>query len=176
MASKVKQSTGKKTVPATRHVPWLWIGMAGAIILVAGIVFWQWYTKEAFKLTAGDKDLVVLLRNDKLARYRVQYTGRHPVNINSLQVMLEGQILHIDVEKVVLVYDGKETSLASDGTLPADAQIVLAPGGIFEVQVTYRGQTLGRNYMYGFRINYASRNGQQTYELVSNFDYAIIVE
>jgi hypothetical protein len=44
------------------------------------------------------------------------------------------------------------------------------------VQVTYLGQTLGGNYMYGFRIGYGDDPEAEPFDLIAEFDYAIIVE
>ena len=177
MAGKDKgKPTPTKSKPKKQLFTWQWLALGGLIVIIAGFFIWQYYPRDAFSMTEGEKNLLVLLRNDKSTQYRVQYNGRKPVKINSLQVMLEGQILHIDVVKVVLSYNGQELTLDPQGNLASGDELLVAPGGIFDVRVTYRGQTLGKNYMYGFRINYTAGDSQQTYELVTKYDFAIDVE
>jgi hypothetical protein len=127
-------------------------------------------------MLGGDEQLVVLLRNEKNGNYVVRYEGRNPAELNSLHVMLGGQILHVDVKQVVIVHNGQEVILEGDGTLPAGSQVTLAPGDELEVRVTYLGQTLGGNYMYGFRIGFGDDPQAEPWDLIAEFDYAIIVE
>jgi hypothetical protein len=90
--------------------------------------------------------------------------------------MLAGQVLHVDVRQVVLKYGDQELTLGGDGRLPEGSEVVVQPGDAFDVQVTFRGQTLGGNYLYGFEIGYLTGERDRTVQLVLNYDYAIVVE
>ena len=129
-----------------------------------------------FAMMGGDDQLVVLLRNEKDGNYMVRYEGRNPAELFSLHVMLGGQILHVDVKQVALIHNGQEIILEGDGTLPTGSQLILSPGDELEVRVTYLGQTLGGNYMYGFRIGFGEDPQAEPWDLIAEFDYAIIVE
>jgi hypothetical protein len=131
---------------------------------------------EPFVMVGGDEQLVVLIRNEKEGSYQVRYEGRNPAELQSLQVMLGGQILHVDVAQVVIVQEGNEVILEGDGTLPEGSQVMLTPGEEFIVRVTFLGQSLGGNYMYGFRIVYGDDPGAEPVDLIAEYDYAVIVE
>jgi hypothetical protein len=124
----------------------------------------------------GDEQLLVLLRNNKDGNYRVRYEGRDPTELRSLHVMLGGQILHVDVQQVVIVHNDQEIVLEPDGALPTGSQVTLDSGDEFDVIVTYIGRTLGGNYMYGFRMGYGDDPQGEPFDLIAEFDYAIIVE
>lgn len=124
----------------------------------------------------GDEQLLVLLRNEKDGNYQVRYEGREPVELQSLHAMLGGQILHVDVKQVAITHNVQEVILEGDGSLPEGSQIILAPNDEFNVRVTYLGQTLGGNYMYGFRIVYGDDPNADPFDLIAEFEYAIVVE
>ena len=63
-----------------------------------------------------------------------------------------------------------------DGAVPQGTVIILDPGEEFNVRVTYLAQTMGGNYMYGFRIGHGDDPGAEPFDLIAEFDYAIIVE
>jgi hypothetical protein len=127
-------------------------------------------------MLGGDEQLLVLLRNERDGNYQVRYEGREPAELQSLHVMLGGQILHVDVKQVAVVHNGQEVILEGNGTLPEGSQIILAPDDEFDVRATFLGQTLGGNYMYGFRIGFGEDPDAEPFDLVAEFDYAIIVE
>lgn len=155
----------------------LWILVPLLLILLgAGGYFLLARNSVRFAMVSGEKSLVVLLRNDEQGVYRARYEGRQPVDLRSLHVMLAGQILHVDVKQVVLSYQGEEIILEPDGKLPSGMSLQLPPGAEFEVKVTFVGQSLGGNYMYGFRIGYGSGDQETLYELRAGYDYAIVVE
>jgi hypothetical protein len=131
---------------------------------------------DPFIMMGGDEQLLVLLRSEKDGQYQVQYDGRNPTELNSLHVMLGGQILHVDIKQVVILHNGQEVILEGNGTLPQGSQLILTPGDEFEVRVTYLGQTLGGNYMYGFRIGYGDDPQAEPWDLIAEFDFAVIVE
>jgi hypothetical protein len=127
-------------------------------------------------MLGGDEQLLVLLRNERDGNYQVRYEGREPAELQSLHVMLGGQILHVDVKQVAVVHNGQEVILEGNGTLPEGSQVILAPDDEFDVRATFLGQTLGGNYMYGFRIGFGEDPDAEPFDLVAEFDYAIIVE
>jgi hypothetical protein len=129
-----------------------------------------------FEIMGGDEQLVVLLRNDKDGQYQVRYEGRQPTELHSLHVMLGGQVLHVDVVQVVIIQGENEVILEGDATLPEGSQVILEPGEEFDVRVTFRGQSLGGNYMYGFRIVYGDDPEAEPIDVTAEFDYAVIVE
>jgi hypothetical protein len=91
-------------------------------------------------------------------------------------VMLAGQVLRVDVRQVAVVHGDQEYVLGGDGRLPEGSELVLEPGEVFDVRVTFRGQSLGGNYLYGFEIGYLDGERERTVQLVLDYDYAIVVE
>jgi hypothetical protein len=148
------------------------------VVLILGVVLSSCsiVNPTPFVMLGGDEQLLVLLRNEKDGNYQVRYEGREPAELQSLHVMLGGQILHVDVKQVAVVHNGQEVILEGNGTLPEGSQIILAPDDEFDVRVTYLGQTLGGNYMYGFRIGFGEDPDAEPFDLVAEFDYAIVVE
>ena len=157
-------------------IPRVWFLLC--VVLSLGVLLGSCsvFNPDPFIMMGGDEQLLVLLRNEKDGHYQVQYDGRNPAELNSLHVMLGGQILHVDIKQVVIVHNGQEIILEGNGTLPEGSQLILAPGDEFEVQVTYLGQTLGGNYMYGFRIGYGDDPQAEPWDLIAEFDFAVIVE
>ena len=155
----------------------LWVGISIIILVIGfGLTGCSGLNPDPFVMVGGDEQLLVLLRNEKDGNYQVRYEGREPTELNSLKVMLGGQILHVDVQQVVIVLNDQEIVLEPDGAVPANAQVTLAPEDEFDVRVTYKAQTLGGNYMYGFRIGYGDDPQAEPFDLITEFDYAIIVE
>lgn len=173
------KSSGKRSARATNtgNGIQLWIIIPIVLILLGtgGYLLLE-RNGVKFSMVSGEESLVVLIRNEKQGIYRARYEGRRPLNLRSLHVMLAGQILHVDVKQVVLSYQGQEIVLEPDGKLPPGTTLVLPPGAEFEVKVTFLGQSLGGNYMYGFRIGYGKEDQQAIYELKAGYDYAIVVE
>ncbi len=159
-----------------RRYTWVWIVVGVLMLAVAAFFLMQGLSSEPFVLLEGEEELLVLIRNDEEGVYRAQYAGRKPVDIESLQVMLAGQVLHVDVKEVALIREGQEVILKGDGTLPPGTQFNLKQDEAFDVRVTFLGQSIGGNYMYGFRIDYGDGGKTKAYELVLDFDYAIIVK
>lgn len=159
------------------QIPWIWL-VAGVLVLVAIVALvWQTQTRAAFVLQDGQDELLVLIRNDASGVYQVQYRGRQPVQLQSIKPMLAGQILHVDVREVAVSKDSAEVVLEQPaGALPEAHEISLQPGDAFNIRLTLRGQSIGGNYLYGFRIGYQDGGSEQTFELVMDFDYEIIVE
>ena len=134
------------------------------------------FESDPFVMIGGDEQLLVLLRNEKDGHYQVQYEGRSPAELNSLHVMLGGQILHVDIKEVTVIHDGQEITLEGNGRLPEGTQLILDPGDEFQVRVTYLGQTLGGNYMYGFRIGIGDDPQAEPWDLIAEYDFTVIVE
>jgi len=154
----------------------LWLGISVVLLLSTPLSACSVVNPDPFAMVGGDEQLLVLLRNDKDGHYQVRYEGRQPTELHSLHVMLGGQILHVDVVQVAIIQGENIVILEGDGKLPEGAQIFLAPDEEFEVRVTFRGQTLGGNYMYGFRIVYGDDPRAEPVDLIAEFDYAVIVE
>lgn len=114
--------------------------------------------KPAFQFVDGEKAAVVLIRNIDNGSYQVQFNGDQPAQIQSLQVMIAGQILHVDVASVNLKL-GDQTVTLIDNNVPEGERFVVQPGETLTVEVSYNGQSLGFNYVHGFRITYTT-NGQ----------------
>lgn len=163
---------GSKGGSRTSAVLWVVVILIAAIMLSACSVL----NPDKFVMVSGDEQLVVLLRNEKDGHYQVRFEGRGDTELHSLQVMLGGQILHVDVAQVAIVQAGQEVILNGDGTLPEGSQVVFAPDEEFEVRVTFHGQTLGGNYMYGFRMVSGDDLQAEPVDLIAEYDYAVIVE
>ncbi|OGO65512.1 MAG: hypothetical protein A2Z45_04710 [Chloroflexi bacterium RBG_19FT_COMBO_55_16] len=176
MQSKEKRSPRSQSDQKKRNLPWAWIALGAVVAVALAVVFWLIQNRHTFVIAEGETEVVVLLRNEKEATYRIKHEGRKPVDMQTLQVMLAGQILHVDVKQVTLVHDGQEVVLEPDGRLPAGTEMKLAPGDLFDVRVTMIGQTTGGNYLYGFRLGYAAGNRTRTDELVLEYEYKIFVE
>ena len=177
MLDQVKSKRSQKATSRSRlGGPWVWILIGGVIILAAG-AFLLWSRNQLpFSLVEGNQQLVVLIRSDRESVYQLRYDGRQPANLQTLKVMLAGQVLHVDVRQVTMVHDDQEYVLAGDGSLPAGSELILEPGEEFDVHVNFRGQTLGGNYLYGFEVGYLAGERERTVRLVLDYDYAIIVE
>jgi len=154
------------------------VGLVISIVLLFGILVssCSLVNPDPFAMVGGDEQLVVLLRNEKDGFYQVRYEGNEPSVLQSLVVMLGGQILHVDIAKVAIIQGENEVILQGDGRLPEGSQVRLNPDEEFEVRVTYHGQTLGGNYMYGFRIVSGDDPGAEPFDLIAEYDYAVIVE
>jgi hypothetical protein len=133
-------------------------------------------TPDQFTIIGGDEQLLVLMRNDQDGFYQVSYEGRDPAELQSLHVMMEGQTLHVDIIEVAVLQGENEVILAGDASVPAGSQVILEPGEEFTVRVTYRGQTLGGNYMYGFRIAHGDDPQAAPVDYPAEQDFVVVVE
>lgn len=154
----------------------VWLVVSVILLLSIPLSACSVVNPDPFAMVGGDEQLLVLLRNDKDGHYQVRYEGRQPTELHSLHVMLGGQILHVDVVQVAIIQGENIVILEGDGKLPEGSQILLAPDEDFEVRVTYHGQTLGGNYMYGFRTVHGDDPQAEPVDLIAEFDYAVIVE
>ena len=154
----------------------IWVPLTAALILIGTLASCSIVNPTPFVNLGGDEQLLVLLRNEGDGNYQVRYEGREPAELQSLHVMLGGQILHVDVKQVVISHNDQEVILKGDGSLPEGSQIIFAPNDEFNVRVTYLGQTLGGNYMYGFRIVHGDDPEADPFDLIAEFEYTIVVE
>ena len=153
-----------------------WLAITGLLVITLGLSSCSILNPASVERVGGDEQVFVLLRNEEVGNYQIRYGGRNQTDLRSLKVMLGGQILHADVQEVAILHEGQEVVLEGDGTLPAGSHIVFSPGDEFEVKVTYLGQTPGGNYMYGFRIGYGDDPQEEPQDLITEFDFSIIVE
>ena len=175
MQSQKKSSTSHPS-QQKRSSRWLWAGLLLiAVLAIAGLVYFS-RQGDRFSIVSGEKQVLVLLRDEKTSDYRLRYTGRNPVDLTAAQVMLAGQVLHVDVKPVILVKDSQELQVQPDGSLPAGTSFHLEPNDEFDVRVTYLGQTLGGNYLYGFKLGYSQDGRERTEDLVMQYDYEVIVQ
>ena len=154
----------------------VWLVISAVVLVGIVVASCSVVNPDPFVMVGGDEQLLVLMRNDKDGYYQVRYEGRQPGELQSLHVMLGGQILHVDVVEVTIIQGENEVVLQGDGRLPEGSQVILEPGEEIEVQVTYHGQTLGGNYMYGFRIVHGDDPQAEPIDLVAEYDFSVIVE
>lgn len=175
--AKKEKRTSKVGAPTRpKRIPWFWL-FVGVILLAAGYIIWHQQTAPRFVLVEGKKDLLVLIRDEEEGTYRLKYEGRQPVQLQSLQVMLAGQVLHVDVKQVTLKRGEQAVTLEQPkGIMPAGVDFTLRPGDEFEISILFAGQTIGGNYLYGFKIGYAQAEHSDTYELILEYDYSVVVK
>jgi len=154
----------------------VWLVISAVVLVGIVVASCSVVNPDPFVMVGGDEQLLVLMRNDKDGYYQVRYEGRQPGELQSLHVMLGGQILHVDVVEVTIIQGENEVVLQGDGRLPEGSQVILEPGEEFEVRVTFHGQTLGGNYMYGFRIVHGDDPQAEPIDLVAEYDFSVIVE
>jgi hypothetical protein len=154
----------------------VWLVISAVVLVGIVVASCSVVNPDPFVMVGGDEQLLVLMRNDKDGYYQVRYEGRQPGELQSLHVMLGGQILHVDVVEVIIMQGENEVVLQGDGRLPEGSQVILEPGEEFEVRVTFHGQTLGGNYMYGFRIVHGDDPQAEPIDLVAEYDFSVIVE
>ena len=130
-------------------IPRVWFLLCAFLILGVLLGSCSALNPDPFAIMGGDEQLVVLLRGEKDGHYQAQYVGCNPSELNSLHVMLGGQILQVDIKQVTTIHNGQEVILEGNGTIPEGSRIIFEPGDEFEVRGTYLGRTLGGNYMYG---------------------------
>ncbi len=147
--------------------------MAGIVLLA--FLFYRSQQARLFTLTQGDEALVILLRDTQDGVYTLQYNGRQPVEITGVQTMLAGEILHMDVEGVSLESDSQQVAVVQN---QVEEPFRVQPGETFQVHVTFSGQTLGYNYLYGFRLTYTGGGGTpRTFDaLDKDFRFLLTVE
>jgi hypothetical protein len=171
------QNSQKKSTEASLTTSQIWIVVIVGLVIIAVVVYFfvQNLNRESFVLTSGDVAVVVLIRSDETGTYTVEYKGDTPVQIKNLQVILAGQILHVDVTQVNLTTENQNVTLEKNN-VPEGQQFIVNPGETFNIAVTYFGQTIGFNYMYGFRINYDEGDQNLTIDVMDKDKYLVAVE
>jgi len=166
-----RKSSGQRNL----NLPLLFLGL-GLLAVIAVFVFVQMQNTTPFVFVAGEEGLVVLLRNQGEGVYTLRYTGQQPAELVNMQVMMAGEILHLDVEQVRLVSNDHDVILEQN-RIPEGQVFTLQPNTTLDVRITFSGQTLGFNYLYGFRIGLQEGERQRTVEIIDpDFRYALIVE
>ncbi len=149
-----------------------------ALVVVALLVALVYQSQQAkgFTLVGGDQAVVVLLRDTQPGVYSVQYQGKASTNITGVQVMLAGEILHMDVDSVTLINGEQEVAVVKN-RVPAETPFEVRPGDVFQVKVNFLGQTLGYNYLYGFIFDYTLDGKEQTFQVTDkDFRFLVTVE
>ncbi len=164
----------KKKAPERDNRP-VWIGLVVLLgVVLLAYLFYRNRQTHLFTLTQGDESLLILLRDTEDGVYTVQYNGRQPVEITGVQTMLAGEILHMDVEAVTLEGDTQQIAVVEN---QAEQPFRVSPGGTFRVRVTFSGQTLGYNYLYGFRLTYTGGGTPRTFDAVDkDFRFLLTVK
>lgn len=136
--------------------------------------------QSRFEFFAGDESVIVLLREDDLGTYQVRYIGSQPAQIRNIQTMIAGEILHVDVEQVRVVTENHDIVLV-DNNVPEGQALQVNPQDVLEMQVTFSGQSIGYNYLHGFRINFDVEGENLTEDVVDpevpdGYQYLVAVE
>jgi len=154
-----------------------WIIIVALVVVVALVALvYQNQQVKGFTLVSGDQAVVVLLRDTQPGVYSVQYRGKAPTNITGVQVMLAGEILHMDVDSVMLI-NGKQEVAVVKNRVSAETPFVVEPGDVFQVKVNFLGQTLGYNYLYGFIFDCTLDGEEQTFQVTDkDFRFLVTVE
>lgn len=157
----------------------LWYGAGAALLLFIVIaVLVSQASSLPFKLTGGETNPLVLLRNEATVSYEFTYEGASPAVLERLIPRIQlyrDQVLVADVQRVYLVRNGEAVEL-DDGYAPEGVTIEIQPGEVFGVDVVYLGQELGWNRIYGFRIQYTVDGRAVDGELTLRDDYYVFVE
>ncbi len=149
-----------------------------ALVVVALFVALIYQNQQAtrFTLVSGDQAVVVLLRDTQPGMYSVQYQGKASTNITGVQVMLAGEILHMDVDSVTLINGGQDVAVVKN-RVPEETPFEVKPGDVFQVKVNFLGQTLGYNYLYGFIFDCTLDGEKQTFQVTDkDFRFLVTVE
>jgi hypothetical protein len=174
-----KQSTPKSKPAAGKGASsqMLWIGL-GLVVVVAlvALVIYQMQTRIPFSILGGEQPLVVLVRTDEQGLYSLRYTGGEPAQIKGVTVMLAGENLRVDVKSTTLRAGSQSVTLEKN-QVPAGQAFRVEPQQTFEAQVNFYGQTIGYNYVYGFRITYESGGRERTVDVIDkDYKYLVTVE
>lgn len=172
-----KNKNARKNGDRNRQNSLVWIALVLVVLIGVAIYFFGIRSQVAFQLQDGQENLLVLIRNQAEGTYQVLYKGGEPVELESLRVILGGQILHVDVVQVTVQYQGQEVVLSQPaGEMPSGEQFTIQPGDTFTTKIIFRGQTLGGNYFKGFRVGYSTADQTATYDMEVGDDYAIVVQ
>jgi len=157
----------------------IWYGAGAAVVLFVVIAFFVARASAIpFELTGGETNPLVLLRNETVVNYEFTYTGSSPGTLERLipRIQLyQGQVLVADVQEIWVEIDGEQVVL-EEGYFPEGVSLELQPGETFQIGVSYLGQELGWNRIYGFRIQYSINGRSVDGELRLTDDYYVFVE
>lgn len=133
-----------------------------------------------FEFSGGDEQVVVLLRNDEIAEYQVTNKGNNPVEITSVLVKFAGEILHVIVDQTELQFNDQSVVLQKND-VPEGQNFLVEPGETFNIVTTLKGESIGFNYLSGFRITYKEDGNSNTVDVndpdvPETYNYLVIVE
>lgn len=179
MADKKKTVTKKQPQAGLSGSKLLWIGVGAAVLLFVLIaLFVASRSGIPFEMTGGEVNPIVVLRNENTIYYEFSYTGESPATLQRFipRIQLyQDQVIVADVQGVSIVYNGEEIVL-DDGSVPEGTDLTIAPGATFQVGVTFLGQEIGWNRIYGWRVQYTVAGEAVDGELELKDDYYIFVE
>jgi hypothetical protein len=173
--TKSKKQPGKNKNSTGSSTALLWVFIVAMIGVIVFALYQQTQTRASLSFIGGDEAVVVLLRTTEQGSYILRNDSSQVVQITNLQAMLAGEILHVDVVESHLI-KGDQSMRLIQGNLPAGEVFDVQPGETFTVQLSMLGQTLGHNYVYGFRVAYEDQRGSRTEEVIDEFSYVVVVE
>lgn len=153
----------------------MWVFLVALVGLVAFMIYQQMQARTTLAFIDGDEAVVVLIRNMDIGTYTLRNDSSQTVRITNVQAMLAGEIIHVDVVESRLSNGAQDLRL-SQGDLPEGENLEVQPGETFDVQLTFLGQTLGFNYVYGFRVTFEDQRGSRVEEVIDEFSYLVVVE
>lgn len=178
MANSKKSSSSRAAKPKNPS-RMLWIGIGAAVVLFVVIAFIvSRGNKSPFEMTGGDTNPLVVLRNETTVYYQFEFKGGRPVELTRVipRIQLfQDQVMTVDVQAIALRTADGDIPL-KDGYFPEGESLALQPGDTFEIGVTYLGQELGWNRIYGFKLQYTQAGQSFESELELTDDYYVFVE
>jgi hypothetical protein len=175
MTNQSAEKAGWRSALEGRNFLLLGVGAVAVLSIIVAIVIWQ-RTAIPIEFLGGDEAPIVLLGNPYETRYEFRNTSDKPLSVDRFVPMLKGQFIYVDVEEVRLQVGDQEAVMEVGGRIPAGESFVVAPGGAFEVFVTYMGQELGGNQVFGFRIAYTVDGSTVESDLQIEEGYGVYVE
>lgn len=176
MTDKNKKTSASFAQAGLNPKTLFWVGLAIVLVLaVAAVTVWR-PASSPFSLTKGEVNVMVVLRNTRTAEYTLTYEGKQPVTLERVLPMLQGQTLHMDVKEMEVEAGAQVYPVDNTGGLVAEAPLVLGKGDSFRVRITFLGQSLGVNVLYGFRLGYQEGGQSTTFDLILKDQYTVFVE
>jgi hypothetical protein len=173
-----RSAKAKKQPANPTRILWLGLG-AAALVFTAVFLAVRALTAIPFTFVGGDKAPIVILRNPEDVHYQLQVSGDKPVRLTRLVPMIQtfqGQVLYVDVDGVKVTVGEREVTLETGGGVPDGTDLVLQPGDLVDITVTYFGQELGHNWVYGFRLGYLLNGRAFEEDLQIDEGYFVYVE
>ena len=176
MSDKNKKTSASSAQTGLNPKTLFWVGIAIVLVVAAAaVVVWR-TTDSPFSLTKGDVNVMVVLRNTRTAEYTLTYEGKQPVTLERVLPMMQGPTLHTDVNEIQVQVGDQVYPVDNAGELVAEAPVVLGKGDSFQVRITFLGQSLGANVLYGFRLGYQEGGQSTTFDLILKDQYTVFVE